>query len=142
MVSRQITTGRTALAYGLVLILGLIFGTAAHAAERKDVRVSFEKEQERLDREERGLHKTFEADKKALDERCDREGRALHEKYRHEERRLERELDALHTRCREQRRSLERNFEAKKRSFNDRREVLRREYHQGPAAKSLPPGLE
>ena len=78
--------------YGLMLVLGLIFGTAAHAAERKDLRVSFEKEQECLDRDEkRGLHKSFEADKKALDERCDRQGRALHEKYRHEERRLERD---------------------------------------------------
>lgn len=128
--------------YALMLVLGLIFGTAAHSAERRDARPSFEKEQGRLDHEERGLHKSFEADKAALNQRCDREERALHEKYRGEKRRLERELNALHDRCRDQRRTLERNFESNKRALNDRREALRREHHQGPAAKGLPPGLE
>ena len=160
--ARQSTTSWTALAPCLVLVSGLIFGTAAYPAERRDAQTRFEREQERLDREERGLHKSFEADKKVLNDRCDREERALRETYRREKRRLERELDALHDRCRDQRRVLERNFEGKKKTLNDRREALRREYrHDGrerihsdgkrtdhfepsnrSAGKTLPPGLE
>ena len=163
---RQSRTSWTALAYCLMLVLGLIFGTASYAAERRDSRVGFEREQERLDREERGLHNSFETDKKALNQRCDREERSLHERYRGEKRRLERELDALHDRCRDQRRALERNFESNKRALNDRRDALRREHRQDvrdlnhpapPAAvgrrdhvepphradaNNLPPGLE
>lgn len=159
---RQSTTCWTARAYRIVLVLGLIFGTAAYAAERKDSRFSFEREQERLDHEERGLHNSFEADKKGLNQRCDREERALRERYRGERRRLDRELGALHDRCRDQRRALERNFESNKRALNNRREALRRDRRQDgrdlkhpdlnrgdhfepqhrPDAKNFPPGLE
>ena len=128
--NRQNVTTWTVLAYGLALVLGLVFATATYAAEKRDSRFSFEREQERLDRQDRDLHKGFEADKKALNQRCDREERALRERYRGERRRLERELDALHDRCRDQRRALERRYDNNRRPLNNRRDALGRDHHQ------------